>query len=166
MRSRYPGCAARPWASEFNRVAVGIPGTNAMGNVTRQPRTPTTNTNHERQRRSIPEPRVAQRTLGGNRRKKMDPEGVLQRGVEPRWGFCGHEVAIPRVRCATLGFGVQPRCGWNSRHRRDGQRDTPTSNTNVKHQPRTPTTNANDEHQPRTPTTKHQPRTPTAFKSG
>ena len=31
-----------------------------------------------------------------------------------RCGLCPVGKSLPRVRCATLGFGLQPPCGWNS----------------------------------------------------
>ena len=37
---------------------------------------------------------------------------LRNRVVEPRWGTLCSCAAIPRVRFATLGCDVQPRCGW------------------------------------------------------
>jgi hypothetical protein len=44
-----------------------------------------------------------------NRPTFKNPNGVLQNDiVKPRWGLGVGTASLPRVRCATLGFVVQP----------------------------------------------------------
>ena len=132
-----PGCAARPWALEFNRVAVGTPRNIDRAILDFVPtmtiRSTAALTKAERQRRSTSKPRVAQRTLGGGGRSTRTPTGFYNRGVEPRWGTVSVLLRIPRVRCATLGSGVQPRCGWNTSQHRPGNSRLRASNDDPQH---------------------------------
>jgi hypothetical protein len=34
-------------------------------------------------------------------------------GSQPRWGCGVSLIRYPGLRCATLGFVIQPRCGWS-----------------------------------------------------
>src|SRR5262249_8663796 len=59
----------------------------------------------------ISKPRVAQRTLGTREATAIYPEGVVSPACFDSDAKCVFAVvgaSFPRVRCATLGFGIEP----------------------------------------------------------